>query len=119
MVWGSQWDACMKWFLSQGGDKATYVTNSTGKGNYETTYNIPTGSNDNYSVNNIYDMAGNVEEWTIEAYDAVNRVKRRRLFCQFGFLRSSFFQGKGRSGWHCPHLFFSLHFGNVTLDVDL
>ena len=37
---------------------------------------IATGSNSAYAVNNIYDMAGNVLEWTIEAYDASGRVGR-------------------------------------------
>jgi len=35
-----------------------------------------TGSNDNYKVKNIYDMAGNVREWTMEAYDKYYRVIR-------------------------------------------
>ena len=35
-----------------------------------------TGSNDGYAVNNIYDMAGNVDEWTMEAYAVGRRVLR-------------------------------------------
>ena len=40
---------------------------------------IPTGSTEYSKVNNIYDMAGNVEDWTIEADFAGIRVNRRRL----------------------------------------
>ena len=71
MIWGCQWDATMRWMqTSSNSEVANFPTNSTGKGNYKDTNGnspIPTGSNSAYSVNNIYDMAGNVEEWTIEA----------------------------------------------------
>ena len=71
MLWGCQWDATMRWMqTSSNSEVANFPTNSTGKGNYRDTNGdapIPTGSNPNYSVNNIYDMAGNVNDWTIEA----------------------------------------------------
>ncbi len=102
MIWGSQWDACMKWFLSQGEEKATYVTNSTGKGNYTGTQGstdklIPTGSIDSYSVNNIYDMAGNAWDRTIEARNTGFRVIRRRNLQRFRLWHSSFLQGRRQS----------------------
>ncbi len=88
MIWGSQWDACLKWFLSfrntpEKEEVATYVINSTGKGNYEGTQGdankiIPTGSNDKYSVNNIYDMAGNAWDWTLGVVSKDCRALRRR-----------------------------------------
>ena len=37
---------------------------------------IPTGSAEYTKANNIYDMAGNVCEWTTEAYSTVYRVRR-------------------------------------------
>ena len=78
MIWGCQWDATLSWFkTSSDSTVVSYVTNSTGKGNYTINQAIPTGSNDNYSVNNIYDMAGNVWEWTIEANNTYCRVNRR------------------------------------------
>ena len=85
MIWGCQWDACMRWMQNSSNDEVrNFVTNSTGKGNYSGTQEggnkaIPTGSNESYKVNNIYDMAGNVEDWTIEADFAGIRVNRRRL----------------------------------------
>ncbi len=49
---------------------------SYGFGNYRTDNVIPTGSNDEYALNNIYDIAGNVYEWTMESYGASSRIFR-------------------------------------------
>ena len=80
MLWGCQWDATLRWMqTSTNSEVANFPTNSTGKGNYEDTNGnapIPTGSNNSYSVNNIYDMAGNVFDWTLEARDTDSRVGR-------------------------------------------
>ena len=82
MLWGCQWDATMRWMqTSTNPEVANFPTNSEGKGNYRGTQGssnkaIPTGSNSSYSVNNIYDMAGNVSDWTIEAIDTTYRVLR-------------------------------------------
>ena len=76
MIWGCQWDAVMRWMYNSGDStKKTYTYDSTGKGNYSSS-DEATGSNDAYAVNNIYDMAGNVNEWTIEAITTSNRVER-------------------------------------------
>ncbi len=75
MIWGCQWDATMRWFLSCGGYKADFVKNSSNKGNYSGSVAI-TGSKTEYAVNNIYDMAGNVWDWTIEANRADSRILR-------------------------------------------
>ena len=80
MIWGCQWDAVLRWMYNSGdAEKKTYICNSTGKGNYKDTngnQTIATGSNDLYAVNNIYDMAGNVYDWTIETRNAYGRVIR-------------------------------------------
>ena len=82
MIWGCQWDAVMRWMYNSGdAEKKTYTYDSTGKGNYygtqgSTSKQIPTGSNDAYAVNNIYDMTGNVYDWTIEAFNINYRVRR-------------------------------------------
>ena len=76
MIWGCQWDATLRWMYNSGdAEKKIYTYDSTGKGNYSGSRRA-TGSNDAYAVNNIYDMAGNVNDWTIEAYDTVYRVTR-------------------------------------------
>ena len=75
LVYGVQWDAVMRW-ISEDGDLARYLTNSDGKGNYNTESSIPTGSNVEYQLKNIYDIAGNVWEWTMEANSPGYRVLR-------------------------------------------
>ena len=76
MIWGCQWDAVMRWMYNSGdAEKKTYTYDSTGKGNYSGSRKA-TGADQTYSVNNIYDMAGNVWEWTIEASLTVLRVDR-------------------------------------------
>ena len=80
MIWGCQWDATLRWMqTSTDTSVASFPTNSAGKGNYKDTNGnkpIPTGSNTAYAVNNIYDMAGNVYDWTIEASHTNGRVGR-------------------------------------------
>ena len=76
MIWGCQWDAVMRWMYNSGdAEKKTYTYDSTGKGNYSGSKKA-TGSDSAYAVNNIYDMAGNVLDWTIEALITGNRVYR-------------------------------------------
>ena len=77
MIWGSQWDATLKWMYNSGNaEKKKYTYDSTGKGYYDSDSPIATGKIDAYAVNNIYDMAGNVYDWTIEANDTSYRVPR-------------------------------------------
>ena len=59
-------------------EKKTYTYDSTGKGNYGNGNGslLATGSNESYAVNNIYDMAGNLWDWTIEADHPFFRVCR-------------------------------------------
>ena len=76
MIWGCQWDATLRWMqTSTNSEVANFPTNS-GKGNYGTSKTIPTGSNSNYAANNIYDMAGNVFDWTLEVYYEECRDRR-------------------------------------------
>ena len=75
LCYGVQWDAIMRWF-----NKDTicrnYLTQSSGKGNYSLSDIIKTGSNESYQIKNIYDIAGNVSEWTMETYDLDKKVTR-------------------------------------------
>lgn len=66
LVSGECWDTTMQWIKQTTG--TNYDIDSTGKGYYENNSQTTTGSNSNYAVNNIYDMAGNVDEWVSEGY---------------------------------------------------
>ena len=76
MIYGSQWDATMRWFAkSKDNNVSTYPVNAQNgvnanfSGNRKSTGSVG-------SVNNIYDMAGNVYERTAESYSSNRRVLR-------------------------------------------
>lgn len=84
MIWGAQWDAIMMWFMQSENNQVTdYIIDSSSKGNF-TGSKVSTGSNLNYKVNNIYDMAGNVWEYTMEAYSTNQRVLRGGSYVSTG-----------------------------------
>ena len=80
LIYGVQWDAIMQWIDSayKTGTCASdsFVANSDGKGYYNASAPTTTGSSDDYAVKNIYDLAGNVAEWTMESYFTNLRVSR-------------------------------------------
>ena len=82
LIYGVQWDAIMQWidngYKNEDGTLTSFVANSDGKGNYSEDL-ARTGSNASYAVKNIYDLAGNVYEWTMESFNSVYRVNRGRL----------------------------------------
>lgn len=84
MIWGSQWDQIMIWMKDVRNEtqNSYYVVNSIGMGNYGKV----SGVNDGYSsllmpaptgcfdVKNVYDLAGNVREWSQVAWTDDNRL---------------------------------------------
>ena len=86
LIWGSQWDRTIMWLVeSNNKTKEEICINSTSWGNYSAaefeyknsngeivikeakkSVKIPTGSTEYTKANNIYDLAGNVREWTME-----------------------------------------------------
>ena len=105
MIWGSLYDATLEWIIKSG-DKARVEisTDSTSWGSYYNStfkyYNsngeltstknmssssrIPTGSTERNSANNIYDLAGNVWDWTLEGYGSLGRYFRGGSYCDYG-----------------------------------
>ena len=73
LCYGVEWDQTVR-FIEK--NYPGILVDSSGKGNYEASKIINTGSNDQYAQNNIYDMAGNVLEWTMEANETYSRVIR-------------------------------------------
>ena len=80
MIWGCQWDAMMKFILT--GNEASNVTAGDNVSHNLSSAYKTGGTNYSGSItyndisSNIYDLEGNVTEWTQEAYEAANRVFR-------------------------------------------
>ena len=77
LIYGVQWDAIMQWidsaYKTGTCESNSFVANSEGQGYYNASAPTTTGY---YAVKNIYDLAGNVAEWTMESYDTNSRVHR-------------------------------------------
>ncbi len=65
--WGNYYNATFEYINSSG---------NTATKNKDIGIRIPTGSAEYTKANNIYDLSGNVSDWTMEAYDTYNRVLR-------------------------------------------
>ena len=72
LTYGAEYDSVLKWLIDSGTKTDTEVThNSSGWGNYWKQKGaldkvVETGSSEEWCANNIYDLAGNVDEWTQE-----------------------------------------------------
>ena len=97
MIFGSQFDRTLMWII-ESGDKtkeqvatnskewgiysnATLKYDSTGDGEQNATHSgnystIPAGASEQTKADNIYDLCGNVYDWTIETYSTNFRVLR-------------------------------------------
>lgn len=115
MIWGSLWDETLEWLFESGATisdgtvltRSLIASNSTTWGNYSnstfdyiastsetpeatetkaTSTRIPAGSSDYTKVNNIYDLAGNVWDWTLEANSTYgDRVCRGGYYDFYGY----------------------------------
>ena len=98
MIWGCQWDVTCKWLISSGAkieEEVLKKSSSWGNyydsvspansGNYEKGKKKNTGSNENWKANNIYDLAGNCDEWTQEAISTSYRATRGGSYNLNGF----------------------------------
>ena len=88
LIYGVQWDAIMNWidsnYSKENGTCNSFVSDSTDRGWYEQTSATNCGY---YQVKNIYDLAGNVFEWTMEADSSGRRVSRGGDFYRSGSYR--------------------------------
>lgn len=74
MIWGCQWDAILIWFYFNS-DTQQYAFSLKDKGNYSGRL-CKTASNEKFSINNIYDLFGNVAEWTQANSYSIYRVAK-------------------------------------------
>ena len=99
LCYGVQWDAALNYidpkYITNAEaigkpscEETSYVRDSSGKGNYsdsDSTNNLgQTGAKEEYNVKNIYDLAGNVYEWTMESYNTDSRVYRGGSYINSG-----------------------------------
>ena len=84
MISGSQWDQIMIWMKEVKNTNTPdnyYVRDSSYMGNYNASSGMTgskkvSGYSNNYSVKKIFDLGGNLYDWTTEAYFANSRVLR-------------------------------------------
>lgn len=70
MIWGSQYDAVMNWLLTSETEKSK-VTSPINEHEKTTTGGTPEDV-----MNNIFDLGGNYNEWTLERYNQFGRQLR-------------------------------------------
>lgn len=112
MIWGIQYDEVLKWILDTNEKKYYEVRqDSTSWGNYNnatfsyinTSGNtatksqgsrtkVPTGSTERNKANNIYDLAGNVYDWTMESHGSDSRYLRGGYYDSDGYLRPAYYR---------------------------
>ena len=95
LTYGVQWDAALR-FISSNPEHVGYFQDAEEKGNY-TQGALPTGSSEVYAVNNIYDMAGNAWEWTMEAYK--DGVSTSRILRGAEYYSDSTIPASNRCDW--------------------
>lgn len=87
---GTALDTVLRWIIKARAKTHEEVVNdSTSWGNYWNAEKspkkvMPTGSNENWSALGIYDLAGNIDEWTSEQYGSSRRVLRGGLWNIYG-----------------------------------
>lgn len=74
MIWGNLWFSTLKWINSTGNKTIEQLwTDSSSWGNHSSDLKM-TGSSEEWKANNIYDLAGNALEWTMQGYHYDSRV---------------------------------------------
>ena len=92
LIWGNQWYRTLAWLIESKSKTIDEILKSTTWGNYRnstfkyldnsgnsitkemgSSIKIPTGCSEYTKANNIYDLAGNVNEWTMISYSNYSR----------------------------------------------
>ena len=95
MIFGCLWDETLQWLVDTGNKTYADLMDSSSWGNYKNTeieykknstetaiksantdQSLPTGSTESTKANNIYDLAGNRHEWTLESNGNNLRILR-------------------------------------------
>ena len=93
LTYGAEYDTVCKWIEESGAKKRTdFTSNSMGWGNYKSMISDEpskmelTGSREKWKANGIYDLAGNVMEWTQESFGkfGARHITRGGAYCHSG-----------------------------------
>lgn len=90
LTFGAEYDSVLEWFIKTEVKTLDEIAkDSTEWGNHRNTENSPkkvveTGSREEWCANNIYDFAGNVDEWTQEQNESSDRVIRGGSYRDLG-----------------------------------
>ncbi len=122
MIWGSQWDRTLMWLVESGNKSiAEICDDSTSWGNYSNNSEPgagsrrPTGYSETWKANNIYDLAGNVRDWTLEADGTSYRAYRGGSYYDYGGGNTAYY----RYGVNPTYSNYSVRLQVCTLDVKL
>ena len=99
MIYGNQWDRVLMWLVESKSKNKEEIINSKNWGNYKQVnlnyidnsgnikkkeegqgIRLSTGVSEFTKSNNIYDLAGNIDEWTVESFNDYGRVIRGGFF---------------------------------------
>ena len=115
LLTGPAWDRILGWLYETENKTASQIAiDSKDWGNYYddtfsgTTSSINTGAFSQTKANNIYDLAGNVEEWTTEANYTSNRVGRGGNYSSNGSDTPAFRRSDGRPSYNGSYTGFRL-----------
>ena len=130
MIWGCQWDVTMNWLISSGAKTSNEVNkDSRSWGNYKGTSvkaddgttdikaskkseKLNTGKTTFTMANNIYDLAGNVYEWTQGAGGTNVRAVRSGGYGGDGYNDPASYRTSNSSDSNYDFIRFSSHFNN-------
>ena len=119
LIYGVQWDAVMNWMKDIENSSATstdkkYIIDSTGMGWYDgvsgnsehkTGIDLNGGKN---QVKKVYDLAGNLWEWTMESCDTYSRVNRGGNCDLTGSAYPASYRGSGKPFYSNAYIAFRL-----------